>query len=692
MTYIICSPLFWAGLFIRSILIYSVVPDSVTFWYAPFLENSIDLLPSNPWNAWAEVGGDSRAYPYGYGMWLAFAPLAYLCSVLGVDSSFAFSATLILVDFFLLYCLTILIENRKRLVILTYWLSPIVIFASYGMGFNDLVPTLYLTLAVLLLRRRLLLAAGGLLGVAVSAKLSMLVTVPIFLIYFLNNRPLRSRFIGFLKGFLLVSIALWVPFFLSTSATSMLVNNSELGKIFKLSVGSENSSVIYLFPLIYFLALYAAWRIRRINFELFMSGAGIALLFLVIMTPGSPGWFVWCIPFLIYFQAISDRVAVVLVGLFSMLFLFAQFFSEKISLIPGAYTFGFEFQIPIGDELISSASIFHTGLISIGLLLCLRMLRDGVSRNDFFKLSRKPFAIGIAGDSGSGKDTFASAIEGLFGGHSVVHLSGDDYHRWDRQKPMWQVMTHLNPLANNLEEYCSDLRALVNGKSVSAKRYNHANGLFSKPIKKKSRDYIIASGLHALYLPISRMYYDLAIYLDIDETLRRHFKLQRDVLVRGHTIERTLNSIAAREADSHRFIKPQSNHADLIFSLRPVHEKGLCYPVSCNEEVNLKDCQDIRLKLVVTTKNSLSEGSLHRILVGLFGLHVDMSSTADSGSWDMMIEGDVSASDIALAARSLCPEVLEFLDTQPDWQDGVLGLMQLITLSHISQALTRRYI
>ena len=59
-------------------------------------------------------------------------------------------------------------------------------------------------------------------------------------------------------------------------------------------------------------------------------------------------------------------------------------------------------------------------------------------------MTRRPFVIGISGDSGSGKDTFANSIEGLFGKHSVTKLSGDDYHLWDRKKPIWQAMTHLN--------------------------------------------------------------------------------------------------------------------------------------------------------------------------------------------------------------------------------------------------------
>ena len=47
---------------------------------------------------------------------------------------------------------------------------------------------------------------------------------------------------------------------------------------------------------------------------------------------------------------------------------------------------------------------------------------------------------------------------------------------------------------------------------------------------------------------------------------------------------------------------------------------------------------------------------------------------------------------IQMAARLICPQIFEFLDLQPQWQNGVLGLMQLITLSHINQALTRRFI
>ena len=138
---------------------------------------------------------------------------------------------------------------------------------------------------------------------------------------------------------------------------------------------------------------------------------------------------------------------------------------------------------------------------------------------------------------------------------------------------MWQVMTHLNPRANDLEAFANDLVALSDGKPIQSRHYDHQTGRMSKPFKIKSNDFIFASGLHALYLPILRNCYSLSVYLDIDEDLRRYLKLKRDVEVRGHTRERVLGSFERREPDSAKFIRPQAAHADLLFSLAdtPAH-------------------------------------------------------------------------------------------------------------------------
>ena len=605
-------PMFMIGLAVRLVLIVCMAPLAVTEWYAPFLDVSTSVLTADPWSTWIARGGTPVAFPYGYAMWVAFLPMTLVAKLTGLPLLYAYHLTILAADFCLLLTLRRLLPDRQRLLLLAYWLSPIIILASYGLGLNDLIPALLLCLSIVFVRQVELKLAGALLAAAISAKLSMVVALPFFAIYLFNNRPLRTRLPKFLSGFGLSILLLWVPFLFSGAGIQMLLGNPEMGKIYQLAIGLAGNVSIYVVPLLYLVMLYVAWRVRRLNFDLFQAITGMAFLLIVLMTPASPGWFVWCLPFLALYQSMSGRMAILLVGMFSATYVLSTLLVTQLKFANGN-------ELALGAALhasgqlgIQATSLLHTGMVAIGLVLAIRIWREAISRNDFFRLSRKPFVVGVAGDSGAGKDTFADAITGLFGEHSVVKLSGDDYHLWDRQKPMWQVMTHLNPMANDLEGFCNDLVSLTDSKSVLSRHYDHQTGRMSKPFQIESNDFIIASGLHALYLPVLRECYNLKIYLDIDEGLRRHFKLKRDVQQRGHTVERVLGSFEKREPDSERFIRPQSNHADLILSLQPIHSRML---------EDLDDKHPLRLKLVVNTRNGFNELTIHRVLVGVCGLH-----------------------------------------------------------------------
>lgn len=672
------NPLFALGLVVRLLLVMLVLPAPVSNWYVPFLDVSTQQAVLDPWGAWLLAGGTPAAFPYGYVMWLTFLPLTLLCKLLGAPLVLGYGGTLVLADIGLLAVLRRMVACTDRLLLATYWMSPIVIVASYVFGFNDLVPVLLLALALSFARAARLSWAGVMLMGAISAKLSMALALPFFVIYLLHNRALRQYLRFFGKGLGAGVVLFILPFLLSPAGLAMLVTNPEMVKVYRLAFNLDGHTLIYLVPLVYMLMLYAAWRIRRLNFELFNAMMGMAFLLVVLLTPASPGWFIWTLPLLVAYQVSTNRVGIALTALFSVLYVFSSLLLSRDAALAAMLA-------QIGMES-ARASVFtslvHTTMVATGVVLAVRIWRETVSRNDYFRLSRQPFVIGVAGDSGAGKDTFSDAIKGLFGSHSVATLSGDDYHLWDRQKPMWQVMTHLNPMANDLEGFANDLVALTDGKAINARHYNHATGRMSRPFQTQSNDFIIASGLHALYLPILRECYNLSVYLDIDEDLRRHFKIERDVHKRGHTLEKVLTSFERREPDSARFIRPQAGHADLVLSLKPIHPRMLAEAGK----------GALRFKLVARSRHGLNELSLMRVLVGVCGLHVDMVVSDDGYEVELAIEGETSAQDIEMAARMISPRIFEFLDLRPDWQDGVMGLMQLITLSHINQALTKRFI
>ena len=651
--------LFLIGLSVRLGMILTITPESVSSWYAPFLQET--LFSGNPWGAWLDGGGSPAAFPYGYVMWLFFWPLGVLFQLASLPLSYAYGLTLLIADCTLLTIFYKLLPKEKQLLAFNlYWPSPVIILAGYFLGYNDLIPVLLLMTSILFIKHTKFFWAGLFCVAAISAKLSMLLALPFIIIYLINNKPIRKLAPQFAQGLVMGSLLFLLPFAFSSAGMQMLFNNHEMEKIYLLALPFHNHTKIYIIPLLYLLFLYAAWRIKRIHFELLHTILGIMFLFIILMLPSSPGWFVWAIPLLSLSLAKNNNpISLLLLGTFSLLYVIGALLPTWPNMVP-----------------LKIHSLFNTAMFALGIILIIRIYRESIRKNDYFRFMRKPFVIGIGGDSGSGKDTLANAIKGLFGEHSTTLLSGDNYHLWDRKRPIWQALTHLNPMANNLERLTKDLHHLIDGHTIYSKHYCHEQGKMSRPTKTTSNDVIISSGLHALYLPALRQCCHLKIYLDTSEELRTWFKTQRDMHHRGHTKESILSSLEKRKPDSETFIRPQSQHADLIFSLQPIHSP-------------IKDYRP-KLRLSVHSHLGYDERVLARTLIGTYGLRVDVLPQSENSEFILTIEGDCSAEDVSLAARTICPEILDFLDIAPQWSDGMIGIMQLITLTSINKILRER--
>jgi uridine kinase len=683
------DPSFLFGMAVRIILVVFLVPVTQAEWFVPFVDNSINNPSFDPWNSHLLVGGDVLAFPYGPIMWLIVLPGTVLGALGGVVfpgadatlTAIGFFSGIVVLDLFLLLALLKIVPGRPRPVIWLYWLSPIVLYVNYWHGQVDIVPVLLLTVTLVLLRRHKYGLAGVVLGATFAVKLSMILALPFILIYLIRNNRFRRFSPVFIVAVVLTTALLQGPFLLSRSVRSMVFDTPEAQKIYDLSL-DLGSFEILLLPLGYALVVYMFWQLRRMSFSLLAASLGLGFFLVLILSPASPGWFMWIVPFLVMYQIQSGRVSVLITAVFSVLLIVFNLLHSSGATVR---FFDFDFTAPLVESFDfvseSQLSLLLTALLASGGVLAYRMARDGIRESDHFGLRTRPFVVGVSGDSGSGKDTLASAIEGLFGTHSVAHISGDDYHLWDRDEPLWQTTTHLNPRANDLTAMLSGVVELSESRSVSVERYDHAIGRFASAISLRHNDFVVVAGLLVFYLPQMSTRCDLKIFLDMDEHLRRYFKIQRDVNSRGHSLESVLASIESRADDAERFIKPQGEHADVVFRIEPV--KPL-------EQSDYTSLDDVQMQLRISLRGSLYHEQLARLLIGGCGLGVDSDLNDSDYSIELLVNGSAFASDIAEVARRLVPQSEELIDVEPVWQDGMIGVMQLVVMAQAAQVLRDR--
>lgn len=183
-------------------------------------------------------------------------------------------------------------------------------------------------------------------------------------------------------------------------------------------------------------------------------------------------------------------------------------------------------------------------------------------------IARSPyiFAIGVAGDSGSGKTTFTNAIRHIFGNDLVSTITLDDYHKHDREQRKQLRVTPLAPEANNLDQLEKDLIRLKHGMSIQKPVYNHVNGTFGRPVTFTPTKILILEGLHTFFTQEIRNCLDFKLFVDPDVDVKREWKIKRDTEVRGYRHGEVLDELAERELDYQEFIAPQRKYAEAIIN------------------------------------------------------------------------------------------------------------------------------
>ncbi len=181
----------------------------------------------------------------------------------------------------------------------------------------------------------------------------------------------------------------------------------------------------------------------------------------------------------------------------------------------------------------------------------------------------RPVILGVVGDSAAGKTTITRGLVRVLGEDNVAHICTDDYHRYDRRQRAELGITPLQPECNHLDIIAQHLVHLRHGEPILKPVYRHQDGTFGPPVYVRPERFTVIEGLLGYHLPQMRDIYDVRVYLNPPEDLRRRWKVQRDCSRRGYTTDQVLAELDRREPDSEAFIRPQRRHADMLVSFLP---------------------------------------------------------------------------------------------------------------------------
>ncbi|MFC0080563.1 phosphoribulokinase [Aciditerrimonas ferrireducens] len=182
----------------------------------------------------------------------------------------------------------------------------------------------------------------------------------------------------------------------------------------------------------------------------------------------------------------------------------------------------------------------------------------------------RPVMLAIAGDSAAGKSTLTRGLAEAIGSERVAWMCVDDYHRYDREERRGLPFTPLHPACNYMEVMEQHLQLLAMGEPILKPVYDHHTGKLVRPELFVPAEHVIVEGLLPLASPLSRACFDLTVYLDPPEELRRAWKVRRDTRDRGYRDEEVLAELARREADAASFIRPQRQYADIVVRFAPI--------------------------------------------------------------------------------------------------------------------------
>jgi len=183
----------------------------------------------------------------------------------------------------------------------------------------------------------------------------------------------------------------------------------------------------------------------------------------------------------------------------------------------------------------------------------------------------KPFIIGIAGGSGSGKTFFLKCFLEHFSTDEVCLVSQDDYYF-----PVPPDMTAEENKLFNFDlpgtidhgHFEDDISKLLNWQTIVKKEYTFNNpSAIPKMLEIKPAPILIVEGLFILHFEKIAASLDLKIFIEANDDIALQRRLKRDLIERGYSHDDVLYKWINHVVPAYKeFLLPYKNDCDQVIT------------------------------------------------------------------------------------------------------------------------------
>jgi len=182
--------------------------------------------------------------------------------------------------------------------------------------------------------------------------------------------------------------------------------------------------------------------------------------------------------------------------------------------------------------------------------------------------TQRPFIIGIAGGTGSGKTSVTNKIVEKLSDSEIVVIPHDAYYK-DKPRLQQGEAEQINfdhPSSLETELLIRHLGELKNGKCINQPLYNFAtHRRLRETITVEPQKIIIVEGILIFTDKALRNLFDIKIFIDADADERIIRRIKRDIVERGRSLDSVLEQYVFTVKPMHlEFVEPSKQWADVI--------------------------------------------------------------------------------------------------------------------------------